>query len=526
MNEVKKRKKPKLHMEKFLCIVFLLCGGILSAQTYKVGDLYVAPDGSKGIVYYVFPGGTGGWIVALNDASTGCGWGVAEDVQALPNRNSTYAQNLLADTAGYANTLAMRNHPYNNTYYAAAKVNFANGWVLPSPGQLSILFGQLPFITTAIINAGGTALATNDYYWSSAEYSATNAWRIYFGTGSFNNGTKSINARVRAVRSFSMIPMTNNTEYSYSWSTGDTTSSITFSPTQTTTYTITVSTPGGYSDTAQQTIVVGEPSVYEFDMVSDTPYEWNGVIYNETGDYTQTFTNAEGCDSVVTLHLTVNNSIDATIIVSADTICEGGEVTLQVLTAGAPSNIQVPPIAVGDILCSDGTTVKPADYANSGKTAMGVVFYVDNTGEHGWAVHLRYQHVFIQWTSSMDAFTDIPTLMNYSTSRTAINDFDGYNNTQKIRNAGNADTYPAAYAVDFANGWYIPAAGQLRQLFDEIVEVRASLQIVGGDLLALESSHWSSTEFGRNSTWDVRDKGTVYSTSKHSYTRLRSIRSF
>ena len=37
-------------------------------------------------------------------------------------------------------------------------------------------------------------------------------------------------------------------------------------------------------------------------------YTWNDSVYTQSGDYTQTFTNAAGCDSVVTLHLTVNYS--------------------------------------------------------------------------------------------------------------------------------------------------------------------------------------------------------------------------
>ncbi|MBQ3735201.1 MAG: right-handed parallel beta-helix repeat-containing protein, partial [Bacteroidales bacterium] len=35
-------------------------------------------------------------------------------------------------------------------------------------------------------------------------------------------------------------------------------------------------------------------------------YEWNGETFTTSGDYTRTFTNANGCDSIVTLHLTVN----------------------------------------------------------------------------------------------------------------------------------------------------------------------------------------------------------------------------
>lgn len=47
------------------------------------------------------------------------------------------------------------------------------------------------------------------------------------------------------------------------------------------------------------------------DSVEDTAcdsYIWNEVTYTESGDYTQTFTAVNGCDSVVTLHLTIHES--------------------------------------------------------------------------------------------------------------------------------------------------------------------------------------------------------------------------
>lgn len=569
-----------------IIMIFLCCMGALSAQTYRVGDLFTAPDGSQGVVYYVHPDGSGGWVVALNDASEGCAWGDTIDVPGLDNQNSLYRQQLLNDTAGYSNTQALRNCQNNSTTYAAGKVDFSHGWVLPSPAQLSMLYGQLPFITTVIVGSGGTELACY-FYWCSAECSASNAWFMDFGTSYYSgdiwSGPKSSSCRVRAVRSFTNTSIAYDTALTYQWNTGSTQPYIDVNPSQTTTYQVTATTDFGCSNTAEQTVLVGsgsaqtiydtickgagyeangfsltaeetqtagtltrtrtmttsgcssnltlqlrvnEPETSTFSATATGNYTWNGVTYYESGDYTQHFNSADGCDSVVTLRLTITEPLQFSIAATDDTICEGDEVTLQVVTAGSSSNFQVPPIAVGDILCTDGTTVKPADYANSGKTAMGVVFYVDNTGAHGWAVHLHYQHIGVEWTTPMSAFMDIPTLTNYSTSRTAINDFDGYNNTIKIRNAGNAATYPAAYAVDFGNGWYIPAAGQLRQLFNEIVEVRASLQIVGGDVLSLDSSHWSSTEAGSNNVWDVRDRGTVYRNSKHSMIRLRSVRSF
>jgi hypothetical protein len=43
---------------------------------------------------------------------------------------------------------------------------------------------------------------------------------------------------------------------------------------------------------------------------SDSCYEWNGQNYCESGDYMQTLETVAGCDSVVTLHLTTSVGID------------------------------------------------------------------------------------------------------------------------------------------------------------------------------------------------------------------------
>lgn len=574
-------------MKKLLILLILCCGGILYAQNYQIGDLYTASDGSRGVVYYLHPDGSGGWVVALNDASTGCTWGASNDVPGLANQNPSYVQQLLNDTAGYANTQVLCNYQNNSTTYAAGKVDFAHGWVLPSPAQLSMLYGQLPFIASAITGAGGTALGYNQY-WCSAENSASNAWCVDFGTndysGYFTYTAKTTSCRVRAVRSFTNSPITYDTALTYQWNTGSTQPYINVNPAQTTTYQVTATSDYGCSNTAEQTVLVGSGSAqtiydtickgagYEANGFSLTAeetqtvgtltrtrmmttdgcssnltlqlmvkspvaelveattfgsYIWNGVTYYESGDYTQTFTAANGCDSVVTLRLTISPMPEADVTATADTICSGDEVTLQTnvtFTSSGPV-LHVPPVAIGDILCTDGSIVKPSAWPVAGKTARGVVFYVDSTNAHGWAMHLQDQATSVTWGNYQ---VDIPDLPNYS-GTDIPDDINGYSNTQTIRATGSAITYPAAWAVDFDDGWYLPAAGQLSVMSTVIMFVNPTLSLVEGQPLPVDDyyTYWSSTECSATYAWRLENTNGVWGYHKQIMTsRVRSVCTF
>ena len=172
-------------------------------------------------------------------------------------------------------------------------------------------------------------------------------------------------------------------------------------------------------------------------------------------------------------------------------------ITLAFLLLTASLHCQV--VNIGDILCTDGSIVAPEAYASSGRTAKGIVFYVDETNLHGWAVHLQYQGS-LPWSTERQ---DIPGLNNYFRFREAITDFDGYENTRIIRAAGNAAWYPAAWAVDFDDGWYLPAAGQIRYLYGYIPEINNSIGIVGGEPFTLSDDWWlwASTEGGPEDAW-------------------------
>ena len=48
--------------------------------------------------------------------------------------------------------------------------------------------------------------------------------------------------------------------------------------------------------------------------------DWNGTTYTSTGIYTDTLQSLSGCDSLITLDLTINNGYlaDTTILVACD----------------------------------------------------------------------------------------------------------------------------------------------------------------------------------------------------------------
>jgi hypothetical protein len=91
-------------------------------------------------------------------------------------------------------------------------------------------------------------------------------------------------------------------------------------------------TSGTYTDTLSN--AAGCDSVVTLNLtvsLSDTglqaktacdSYLWpaNSEVYMTSGTYTTTLTNANGCDSVVTLELTINNSPDASVIQDGDSI--------------------------------------------------------------------------------------------------------------------------------------------------------------------------------------------------------------
>lgn len=123
----------------------------------------------------------------------------------------------LDDWTGKTSTAAQITHSECNTEsYAPGfcasyeRVN-ANGlgltagkWWLPSLGELMMIYANMRKINYALSLINGATQLDETWYWSSTEYSATDAWLLYLSNGSAGNGPKETSqGRVRPVSAFS-----------------------------------------------------------------------------------------------------------------------------------------------------------------------------------------------------------------------------------------------------------------------------------------------------------------------------------
>ncbi len=65
-------------------------------------------------------------------------------------------------------------------------------------------------------------------------------------------------------------------------------------------------------------LTINQPVANEINETACDSYPWNNNTYTESGSYTGTFTAANGCDSIVTLNLTINNSVTNEITITEE----------------------------------------------------------------------------------------------------------------------------------------------------------------------------------------------------------------
>ena len=171
-----------------------------------------------------------------------------------------------------------------------------------------------------------TASGADSYSWSTGDNTASvsiSAFGVYLVTGTSTAGCSNTANVTVLVSQPPVITISGETDIcagesttltanggvSYLWSNGTTNASLTTS--QTGTYQVIGYNEVGCNAMASATVNIWQPATSEFSVeCPDSCYTWNGESYCQSGDYTQTLQTIHGCDSVVTLHLTITVGID------------------------------------------------------------------------------------------------------------------------------------------------------------------------------------------------------------------------
>ena len=199
--------------------------------------------------------------------------------------------------------------------------------------NVAVTVNPLPTITiggNTTLCAGNsttlTASGADSYSWSTGDNTASvsiSAFGVYTVTGSTTAGCSGTANVTVLVSQLPVITITGATDIcvgesttltanggeTYLWSDGTTSNTLTVSNAGT--YQVIGYNAAGCNAMASATVNVLQPVTSEFTIeCPDSCYTWNNIDYCASGDYTQTFQTVHGCDSVVTLHLTITVGVD------------------------------------------------------------------------------------------------------------------------------------------------------------------------------------------------------------------------
>jgi len=154
----------------------------------------------------------------------------------------------------------------------------------------------------------------------------------------------------------------------------------------------------------------------------------------------------------------------------------------------------------------------------------GVIFWVDNTGQHGLIVSLIDISTSSAWSS----------LPNTLIGPAAQSTWDGENNS--IAMIAQSTTCAAKLCDDYTNAnygtgiysdWYLPAILQLSMVYHSGYILNKNIEGVAGAHILTLGSYWSSTENGISNAWGYYiHQGNAGNFTKVNLYNVRAIRTF
>ena len=190
-------------------------------------------------------------------------------------------------------------------------------------------------------------------------------------------------------------------------------------------------------------------------------------------------------------------------------------------------------VHIGEILCTDNTIVSRDDFATSGKTALGIVFFVDNTQQHGWALALDDASSETMAWGDDESFC-YRTMYNNNTMQLYRDTIGAARCDSIVRKAQRIDwplstlSSAVAAAMQCGEGWYLPSIGQLMILYANLPEINAAVDAIGSGSKMNGQQYWSCTEeIGPTiCAWMLRYNGGPLAAPKGNNASVRAIRNF
>jgi len=108
--------------------------------------------------------------------------------------------------------------------------------------------------------------------------------------------------------------------YTYLWSTSQTTTNINVTPANNAIYSVTVTDANSCTAIAIQTVTVNLPTTGDTNATACDSLRWYGTKYTTSGTPTHIVVNEKGCDSVITLHLSILNNTGDTNATACDSL--------------------------------------------------------------------------------------------------------------------------------------------------------------------------------------------------------------
>lgn len=153
----------------------------------------------------------------------------------------------------------------------------------------------------------------------------------------------------------------------------------------------------------------------------------------------------------------------------------------------------------------------------------GIVFYLDNSSEHGLICALDDQSASAGWCSDVGEVN--------GADGDGIG--DGAQNTQDILAAcnevGTAASLCSSLTLNEKSDWFLPSVGTLEEIANQLQLINSAIVANGGTVIASDT-YWSSTELNVGSSSSAMtynfDLNVVGFNTKFGTARVRAVREF